>query len=215
MELIRSPKFLNQPLQLIHRLPTDTPFPAASPTTIPIPSDTPIGATPTSVSTEIPPATGQINILEINGFKDDADYWYFYGLVRNDTNQSISDLQVEVKLLDATGAVIYSYATYSMLNNLTPGESSPFSDFTTEPFPNGKTMQATVAGYNSTVAIHRANIEFRGITIWADEYNDVYLAGEVFNGNADPVDIHAIAGTLSDENGNLVTASYAYPFLTI
>jgi hypothetical protein len=193
--------------------PSDTPFPVASPTTIPIPSDTPIGASPTSISTEIPQAIGQVNILEINGFKDEADYWYFYGLARNDTNRTISDLQIEVKLLDLMGTVVYSYTTNSILYYLTPGENSPFSDFTTEPFPDGKTMQATVSDYSHTDAINRAKLEFRGITLWADEYNDIYLAGEVFNGNTDPVEINAIAGTLTDEAGKLVTASNAYPLL--
>jgi hypothetical protein len=45
--------------------------------------------------------------------------------------------------------------------------------------------------------------------MWVDDYNDIYLAGEVFNGNSDSVEINAIAGSLADETGKLVTASYA------
>ena len=194
-------------------LPSDTPIPAATQTIGPLATETSIGATQTSTSTEIPIAIGQVTILEINGFKDEADYWYFYGLVLNDTDRTISDLQIEVILLDSAGAEIYTYTTTSILYYLAPGENSPFSDFTTEPFPDGNTMQATIAGYNNTDDINRANLEFRDITLWADEYNDIYLAGEVLNGNPEPVDINAIAGTLIDETGKLVTASSAYPLL--
>ena len=192
---------------------TEMPFPVPSQTIIPSPTEITIEASPTFISTEIPQPVGQVNILEINGFKDEADYWYFYGVASNDTNRTISDLQIEVKLLDLMGTVVYSYTTNSILYYLASGENSPFSDFTTEPFPDGKTMQATVSGYRYTDTINRANLEFRGITLWADEYNDIYLAGEVFNGNADPVEINAIAGTLTDEAGKLVTASNAYPLL--
>ena len=115
--------------------------------------------------------------------------------------------------MDSAGTEIYTYKTTSILYYLAPGENSPFSDFTTEPFPDGNTMQATIAGNNSTDGINRANLKFRDITLWADEFNDIYLAGEVFNGNPEPVEINAIAGTLIDESGKLVTASSAYPLI--
>lgn len=191
--------------------PTIQPPPSVTPS--PISTDIPVVPS-TLVSTETPPVTGQLNILEINGFKDEGNYWYFYGLVRNDTNRTINELQIEVKLLDSTGAEVYNYTTYSTLYNLAPGETSPFSDFTTEPFPDGKTMQATVAGYNSSEAVIRVNLEYRGITMWVDANHDIYLAGEVINVSEDPAKINAIAGSLADETGKLVTVSYAYPFLS-
>jgi hypothetical protein len=195
--------------------------PTQLPTNSPAPTDTLITVIPTTVVVASPtveptaeePLSGQVNITEINGFKDEADHWYFYGLVKNDSNRNINDIQIEVKLLDSAGLQVYSYKVNSILYNLTPGEISPFSDFTIDSFPNGKTMQATVVGYNSTDVFDRANLEFRGITLWVDEYNDIYLAGEIINGNASPVGIQAIAGTLADHTGKLVTAAYAYPFM--
>jgi hypothetical protein len=187
--------------------------PASTETLIPVITSPVVIATPTVESTTEVPFSGQVNITEINGFKDKADHWYFYGLVKNETNRTINDLQIEVKLLDSAGLQVYSYTVNPILYYLNPGEISPFSDFTVDSFPNGETMQATVVGYNSTNAIDRANLEFRGITLWVDEYNDIYLAGEILNGNTTPVGIQAIAGTLADQTGKLVTAAYAYPFL--
>ena len=188
--------------------------PPSTETAIPIAPNIPEATTPTVVSTSEQPVNGQVNILEMNSFKDEGDYWYFYGLVRNDSERTINDVQIEIKLFDSTGAEIYAYTTYSMMSYLEPGETSPFSDFTTDPFADGKTMQATVVGNNSTEAIKRAILEYRRTSLWVDAYNDVYLAGEVFNGNKDPVEINSISGTLMDSNGKLVTASYAYPFLS-
>jgi len=220
---ITQPPMLPSPTNKITPAPSVQPSPTTQPsstiqtppteTSIPISTDTPAVATPTLVNTESPPLTGQVNIIEINGFIDEADYWYFYGLVRNDTNHTISDIQIEVKLMDSVGTEIYTYTTYTILNLLTPGETTPFSDFTTEPFPNGKSMQATVVGIKTTEEISRAMLEYRGITLWTDDKNNIYLAGEVFNGNADPIEINSIAGSLTDGTGKLVAASYAYPFL--
>jgi len=194
-----------RPSSTVHTPPTETPGP--------ISTDTPAVAAPTLANTETPALTGQVNIVEINGFMDESDYWYFYGLIRNDTNRTISDIQIDVRLMDSIGTEIYTYTTFTILNYLTPGETTPFSDFTTEPFPKGKTMQATVVGFNNTEAINRASLIYRGITLWTDDKNDLYLAGEVFNGNANPIEINSIAGSLTDGSGKLVTASYAYPFL--
>src|SRR4030066_2235523 len=192
-------------------IPTNPPPPTETP--IPVTTDTPVAVTPAEAIIATQPVAGQVNILEMNSFKDEADYWYFYGLVRNDTDRTIYDLQIEIKLLDSALAEIYTYTTYSMLSYLAPGESPPFAVSTPEPFPEGKTMQATVVGNNSSEAINRAKLEYRGVTLWADDYNDIYLAGEVVNGSADPVEINSIAGSLTDTTGKVVTASYAYPFL--
>src|SRR4030066_227769 len=185
-------------------IPTTPPPPTETP--IPVATDTPVAVTPAEAIIATQPVAGQVNILEMNSFKDEADYWYFYGLVRNDTDRTIYDLQIEIKLLDSALAEIYTYTTYSMLSYLAPGETSPFSDFTTEPSPDGKTMKATVVGNNSSEAINRAKLEYRGVTLWADDYNDIYLAGEVVNGSADPVEINSIAGINSDyqdSNGDM------------
>ena len=191
--------------------PTSPPSPTE--TLFPVTTNTAVIATPTVASTVEEPFSGQVNVIEINGFKDETDHWYFYGLVRNDTNRPIYDLQIEVKLIDSAGIEVYTYTINTLLNYLTPGETSPFSDFTADPFPDGQTMQATVVSFSHSISIKHANLEFRGITLWVDEYNDLYLAGEVFNGSADPVEINAIAGSLSDETNTFVTASSAYPFL--
>lgn len=182
-------------------------------TLIPVATGTPMIATPIAASTVTQQVGGQINILELTSFKDEANYWYFYGLVRNDTDRTIYDLQIEIRLLDSTGAEIYTYATYTMLSQLAPGDTSPFSDFTIEPFPNGSKVQAAVVGENSTAAVTRAVLEYRGVTLWVDDNNNVYLSGEVFNANPNPVQLNAIAATLIDSTGKLVTASYAYSFL--
>ena len=45
-------------------------------------------STPTLARAVEEPFSGQVNVIEINGFKDELDHWYFYGLVRNDTNHT-------------------------------------------------------------------------------------------------------------------------------
>ena len=199
-------------------LPSPTNIPPTNPpppteTVIPTATNPPITPAATETSTIIEPEAGQVNLVELTSFSDEEDYWYFYGLVRNDTDQAIYDIQIEVRLLDSKGAEIYTYTTYTMLSQLAPGETSPFSDFTTQQFTDGSRVQAAVVGYNSTEAITRAVLELRGITLWVDDSNNAYLSGELFNGNSDPAQVYALAATLIDPAGKVVTASYAYYFL--
>jgi hypothetical protein len=77
--------------------PSPTSLPLTTETPIPAATETPITAAQTGTSTAIQPVGGQVTVMEMNSFKDESDYWYFYGLVRNDTEQTISDLQIEVK----------------------------------------------------------------------------------------------------------------------
>lgn len=186
---------------------SDTPS-AVETSEIALPTTTPVEEKP------LPQTANQLNITETNSFKDESDYWYFHGLVQNDMDQTVYDVQVEVSLLDVAGTEVYSYTTYTILSYLEPGEITPFSDFSTEAFPDGKTMQAEVVGFETSQGIKRTALEYSRVTTWADEYNDVYLAGVVFNKTNEPVQINDIAGTLWDGSGKLVSSSSAYPFLS-
>ena len=157
--------------------------------------------------------TGQITVGQVTGFANEYNYWYVHGLVRNDTNQAVTNIRIEVRLTDTSGSVLYSEATYSSIAALAPGEVSPFSFYSAERLSGVASLDATVTSFNAT-RLERAAVDISGVTIWYDEtYNDIYLAGNLTNPTDRPVTVKGLAGTLADASGALVTADTAYPLV--
>ena len=164
-----------------------------------------------TVASEVVP--GQVNVRETTGFSDEYNYWYVYGLVSNDSEQAVSGIEIEIKLLDANGNVLYTDTTNTANLTLDAGESSPFTFYTYESVSGVESVSAAVINSLPT-SIGRAGLDFSGVQVWYDEaFNDVYVSGNVTNNNAEAVNIHGLAGTLRDANGALATANVAYPFL--
>jgi hypothetical protein len=156
---------------------------------------------------------GQINIREVNGFSDEYNTWYIYGLISNDTSRTVNDIMIEIQLLDAGGGVLYTDTTNPAIRTLTPGEDAPFILYTYEALTGVHTIAAFIVG-NGSSEVARANLDFSGTTVWYDStFNDVYLSGNVTNNTADPVLISGLAAALLHEDGRLASANAAFPFL--
>jgi len=110
------------------------------------------------------PREGQINIREVNGFSDEFNTWYIYGLISNDTATMVNDIVVNIQLLDANGEVLYSDTTNPALRTLIPGEASPFTLYSYEALTEVHTIAAFIEGHGSS-EVARANLDFSGITV--------------------------------------------------
>jgi hypothetical protein len=156
---------------------------------------------------------GQINVREVSGFSDDYHYWYIYGLVSNDTDRAVNNIEIEIQLLDSDGGVLYTGTTYTGNTSLAAGETSPFTFYTYDELRGVESIAAKIVT-NGYTELNRASLDFFGITLWYDDiFNDVYLSGNVTNNNANPVEISGLAASLNDPAGAIVSANTAYPFL--
>jgi hypothetical protein len=156
---------------------------------------------------------GQINVREVNGFSDEYNTWYIYGLISNDSSDTVSDIEIEIQLLNTAGGVLYTDTTNPAIRALAPGEDAPFILYTYEALSGVHTIAATILSHQ-VGAVDRANLDFSGMTVWVDNtFHDVYLAGNVVNNTGRPVQISGLAATLLDESGALGSANAAFPFL--
>lgn len=191
-----------------------TPASASLPATV---TDTtlPLLSTPDQAdSYQLPqPSEGQINVREVNGFSDEYNTWYIYGLISNDTGQTVSDIVIEVQLLNTTGGVLYTDTTNPAIRTLAPGEDAPFILYTYEALSGVHTIAASIVSHEIST-VDRAVLDFSGMTVWVDTtFNDVYLAGNVVNNTERPVQISGLAATLLYDDGALASANAAFPFL--
>ena len=200
--------------------PTQPPAPAATNTPVPPPpTDTPPPPPPTEPPavepTEDTSATapnivaGQINVLSVTAYKDSFDDWHVVGLVSNNTDRSVNDIEIEVEILDANGASLYKETAYTDLWALAPEDISTFDVWIFEDMPTADSVKATVVG-NGTTDLERATVDIVNVILTVDEYNDIHLTGELVNNNDTPIEVSGLAAALFDDAGAIVTSDSSY-----
>ena len=178
-------------------LPTDPPEPTApsAPTDAPLPTE-PVGG-------EEPGAP--IAITMVNGFLDNFETWTVVGLVQNNTDRAIDDIEIEVELFDADANLLWTDTAYADLYNLTPGEASTFSVKIYEELPSADNFVATVVG-NSTAEIERVFLDIDHSIMTIDDSGDAHITGELVNNTDEPVVINSLSAATFDANGQIVMA---------
>ena len=80
--------------------PAEEPTAIAEPTEVSEPTES---IEPTQVSEDPPPADEDappLEILQVNGFLDSFDNWVIVGLIRNNSNRAVDNIEIEVELFD-------------------------------------------------------------------------------------------------------------------
>jgi len=180
-------------------LPTNT----AQPTQPPAPTDEPPTPEPTT-----PVSTGEfdIQIEMVNGYLDTFSSWNIVGLIRNNTDRVIDDVEIEVELFDANDNSLFVETDYTDLYNIAPGEVSPFSFTVYEDVPDADNFVATVVG-NSTSDLERAPLDVLNTRMVFDDSGDAHITGEVMNNNDRSVVINSLSAATFDANGQIQTAN--------
>lgn len=177
--------------------PTQAPSPTLEPTLAP----TETQADPT----EAPSTGADIVIDQVNGYVDVYDTLNIVGLVTNNTERAIDNVEVEVEVFDANGASLFLDTIYVDLFSLAPGETSPFSLIIFEDLPGADTFEARIVG-NSVTELDRAPLDVDNTLMTFDDDGNIHITGELFNNNNQPVDISSLAAAVFDANGGLITA---------
>ena len=178
--------------------PVDVPTTAPEPTQALEPTEAPTEAG----SADVP----GIEILEVNGFLDSFDAWVIVGLIRNNTDRAIDNIEVEVELFDAADNSLYVDTTYADLYNLAPGEITPFSMTVWEEVPDADNFLATIVGNSNASSLERTQADIGPTLMAVDEDGDVYITGEIFNNTGQPLYVSGLAAATFDAEGALISA---------
>jgi len=202
-------------------VPTDTPPPPPTNTPLPPPpTNTPLPPPPTDTPLPPPTATqpasggeseripGQLNIIQVAGYQDSFEDWNIIGLIANDTDRIMEDIQVEVEIFDANNVSIYknSDSTTVSLYTLGPGEITPFHLGITEDLAAPDHFVATIVGSNVSSA-ERGKAEVSQVNKFVDDNDNVYLVGEITNTDSKPILVSGVAAATFDANGEMISAA--------
>jgi hypothetical protein len=151
-------------------------------------------------------AAQEITFTGTAGYMD-GDWATVIGVVKNTTSQPLEYIQIISSFYDSDGNYLANDYSYTMLDVLLPGESSPFSlatDDITEFEKYDYTAQANIADETPV-----RNIEVVNQRGYFD--GDWYtVSGQVKNNNTFPVEYVEIIITGYDTNKKVILVDYTY-----
>jgi len=196
-------------------VPTNTPEPPTAtpePTATTAPTETP---TAVAAATE-PPITGDpiIQIDQVHGFYDIYDGLNVVGLVTNNTDRAVDNVEIEVEVFDANDISLYTETIYMDFFALAPGETSPFSVFIFEDLPiaDDYNFAAIVVG-NSVTDLERAAVDVSNSLMTFDDDGNIHLTGELVNNTDQPINMNALAGAVFNANGEIIVSESTYTMI--
>ena len=180
--------------------PTLEPEPTLAPTVVSTEaaSEAPSGG-------ESAPAENALVIDAVHGYRDEMGSLHIAGLVTNNTERAVDNVEVEIEILDANGNSLYVETTNISLYTLAPGETSPFSYWVFDELPDADNYVATIVG-QSAAEVERATVSIEGVLSVVDDSGDLHITGNLVNNTDAPIQIDSLAAATFDENGDLYTA---------
>ena len=167
-------------------------------------------------------ASNVLVISSTNAFVDTYGTYRVVGMVTNNSSNAITSIELTVGIQDASdnsllkddsGNITPGTTISTVLYTLAPGEASPFeySYDTTNGIPSAYTVSITgqQTGTANRATLHSENVQFVD-----DGSGWFYLTGELVNTGSQWAHINALAGAVSDDSGNVLSADWTATYAT-
>jgi len=151
---------------------------------------------------------GEMGIVTLSWYQDTFETWHVVGLIMNNTDRAVDNVEVEIEALDAGGNAIYEEITYTALYDIPAGATSPFSLSIWDEIPEMDSFSATIVG-QSVTDFDPTEVKVRATRMTFGE-NSIYVTGELLNSGTTPVEIGDVAVATFDADGTLVTADVSF-----
>jgi hypothetical protein len=170
-----------------------------------LPTATPIPPTP------LPPtAVPAPNVYILSNWRafTRSGYQYVVGEVRNDTGDVAHFVRVNARYYDASGVLIDTDFTYTYVDELIPGQKSPFKIVTIDPPPgiarvevDGTWVRASNPDNRTLAVISATQRQVNGRT---------EIVGEVQNNSGSPLQFVQVIATFYAPDGTVYDADFTY-----
>ncbi len=157
----------------------------------------------TSVSQQL-----TLGINEVYAYKDSQDLLHIIGLISNDSEVTIRDVEVEIEVFDTNNNIIHTGNTTSGVTHITPQGTAPFELIVADPLVNPSSFAARITNANVLEGYPAGLNQPQGIVIVEDGRN-LHITGEIYNNTVRPVRLHGVAVAIRSADGQLVAASPA------
>jgi hypothetical protein len=148
----------------------------------------------------------EMDIQGIRVVNDDTFSHRIIGLVRNNSDFSITNVKVAIQVFNTDGELIIDDIVSTALTSLVPGSSSPFVLWLQEPPPSNLRLSASVIDYTKA-EFQRTDVKTRQQYITIDDNNDIHITGEIINNTLYPVQLVSFAAAVCNTDGDLLTTN--------
>jgi len=153
-----------------------------------------------------PPGPG-VHVLSSNAFEPYSSSLYIVGEVRNNTSSNVDFVRINATLRDSDGNVVDSDYSYSMIDKLTRGMTSPFKVWFWDP-PAWSSYELVVTWDTTTRQPYP--LEVLNSTSYFNSYDDFHVVGEIRNQYSERRTFIKAFVTMYDANGQVIGADYSY-----
>ena len=155
-------------------------------------------------------AASNIKFLTSSGTIDTLGYLHIFGEVQNIGTQTVKYVEIVGTFYNAGHVVIESEYTFTLLDQLEPGQKSPFDLF----IMNAITS-AEVAEYRLTVSGDATIAKPHGLQILShsgsvDELGYLEIVGEIQNLRSGSASYVEVIGTFYDQNDTVIGCDYTF-----
>ena len=161
---------------------------------------------------------GEVTIVQSYGYQDSWDYYHVVGILRNDSSEPVSGLELDVEIRDASGksllmdgdASVEFLTAYPSFYTLQPGEEAPFDFYTSIESGEPSDYVVTITeGYEGD-SEDRPSLSVENTQLITDGDGSYYLTGELVNDHNEGVYIASLVGALFADDGTMVATSSSY-----
>jgi hypothetical protein len=178
--------------------------------------------TPASFSQEVTPATQVSGITQVQPDPelilkvdklamtiDDTGAIQVMGLLYNHADRAVSNVQINIQILDNLGNVLATEKTGVLLEYIHPGGTWPFLFDIQGKHPLAKQAIANVEKF-SYPDLETASVQTQNETLRIEQEKFVFISGEIYNSTLGPVLIDCISAAIFDKEGGVIFKSGEY-----
>jgi hypothetical protein len=155
-----------------------------------------------------PAPTPEVKVLSSSAFRpyEGSSYWYIAGEVVNRTSSNVWLVRIDAALRDSYGGVVDSDYTYSYIDVLEPGMTSPFLVMLFDP-PPWATYELSTSWH--TTSLHPRALQVLNSTTYFDMFDAYHVAGETRNQYGDQQTWVTAYVTLYDASGTVIGTDFS------
>lgn len=149
-----------------------------------------------------------LQVLNMNSYTDSSGRFTVLGLVHNNQNSSVDNIQVYVKLYNKTGAVMASNRDYLHDYMLSPGQYSAFSSSFDPAVSNGWAYFQVTATFDPKPDPDVPALELKQYSASIDPNGNFHLSGKLSNRGNATVQFAQVNGGFFDAQKRLVVVDF-------
>lgn len=200
---------------------TEVPPTAVPPTAVP-PTAVPPTAVPPTAAPTTPPSSNapDLEIIDPHFYQNDWGDYHIIGLVKNNTNRAKSSIELSLEVRDAGGASILkdsdgkiteSTTIYPLLDNLFPGQTSPFDYYLSKDDGTPATVKVEATGSLSS-SEEQSDVVVENVELFMGDPGEYYISGELVNKSSSGSKVDSLAGAVLDDQGKMVAADWSVTY---